>query len=115
MENPGSTVSISDKLITNLTVRKAIDSLQRREAATWLSLFVKNAVVYDHGNAMTAWDFIEKSVGREYFTRIDRTDDTGLCVFGSYHTVQWGDFLVSFRFVLAGERICRLDVSQVAY
>lgn len=115
MEKPGSPVSISEKLITNPTVRKAIDALQRGEVRGWLSLFVKNAVVYDHGNAMTAGEFIEKSAGREYFTRIDRADDTGLCVVGSYHTVQWGDFLVSFQFAVAGRRICRLDVSQAAY
>lgn len=136
MEKRGSPASISDKLITNPavigainpTVRKAIDALQRGEVGTWLSLFVKNAVLYDHGNAMTAGEFIEKSAGREYFTRVDRTDDKGLSVFGSYHTVQWGDFLVSFQFLLAaegvkdrsgrlgvGDRICRLDVSQVAY
>ena len=125
MEKPGSPVSISGKLITNPTVRKAIDALQQGEVRAWLSLFVKNAVLYDHGNAMTAGEFIEKSAGREYFTRIDRADDTGLSVFGSYHTVQWGDFLVSFRFFLMGEegsrrrgggdRIYRLDVSQVAY
>jgi len=126
---------------------KAIDALQRGELRVWLSLFVKNAVVYDHGNVMTAGEFIEKSAGREYFTRIDRVGDTGLSVVGSYHTEQWGDFLVSFRFYLAGggvtdcgeggtgesrevvgmgeagksgrrgggDRICRLDVLQVAY
>jgi hypothetical protein len=99
----------------NPTVRKAIDALQRGEARAWLSLFVKNAVLYDHGNAMTAGEFIEKSVGREYFTRIDRTDDIGLSVVGSYHTIQWGDFLVSFQFSVTGRRISRLDVSQVAY
>ena len=123
MEKGESPASISGKLITNPvvagemnpTVRKAIDALQRGEVRTWLSLFVRNAVLYDHGNAMAAGEFIEKSVGREWFTRIDRTGDAGLSVFGSYHTVQWGDFLVSFRFVLAGEEICRLDVSQVAY
>jgi len=101
----------------NPTVRKAIDALQRGDVRVWLSLFVKNAVLYDHGNAMTAGEFIEKSAGREYFTRIDRTDDMGMSVFGSYHTVQWGDFLIGFRFGMVGEedthdRICRLDVSE---
>jgi hypothetical protein len=137
MDKPRSPVSISGKLtidptITggmNPTVRKAIDALQHGEVRVWLSSFVRDAVVYDHGNVMTAEEFIEKSAGLEYFTRVDRTEDGGMSVIGNYHTVQWGDFLVSFRFVFAAgwgetgksgrregeDRICRLDVSQVAY
>ncbi|WP_431214500.1 hypothetical protein ACQ86N_06675 [Puia sp. P3] len=92
MEKGGSPAPISGKLNINPTVRKAIDALQRGEVRIWLSLFVRNAVLYDHGNAMTAAEFIEKSVGREWFTRIDGTEDAGLSVFGSYHTAQWGIF-----------------------
>jgi hypothetical protein len=115
MEKGESPASISGKLIINPTVRKAIDALQRGEVRIWLSLFVRNAVLYDHGNAMTATEFIEKSVGREWFTRIDRTEDAGLSVFGSYHTVQWGDFPVRFLFLVDGGKISRLELSQVAY
>ena len=121
----GSPASISDRLIIDPTVRKAIDALQRGKVRIWLSLFVKEAVLYDHGNAMTAGEFIEKSVGQEYFICIDGTDDGGQSVFGSYHSVQWGDFRVSFRFILVERkktgrsgvvnRIGRLDISQVVY
>jgi hypothetical protein len=115
MEKAGSHGSISGRRI-NPTVRKAIETLQNGETRAWLSLFVKNAVLYDHGNAMTAGEFIEKSIGREYFTGIDKTEDDGLSVLGNYHTQQWGDFQVCFRFRLneAG-KVSRLDVSQVVY
>lgn len=98
------------------TVRKAIEALQEGDARSWLSLFTKNAVLYDLGNEMTAGEFIEKSIGREYFTGIDKTEDSGLSVFGSFHTDQFGDFLVCFRFMLneAG-KVSRLDVLQDVY
>src|SRR5258708_33723006 len=101
----------SDRFILeNPTVRKAIDALQNGDARSWLSLFVKNAILYDHGNAMAAGGFIEKSIGREYFTRIDKTEENGLSVFGVFHTGQWGDFQVCFRFrLIEGEKLSRLE------
>ncbi|MBS1659914.1 MAG: nuclear transport factor 2 family protein [Bacteroidetes bacterium] len=108
-------------MITNIhipdpTVRKAIEALQDGDAGAWLSLFATDAVLYDLGNEMTAGEFIEKSIGREYFTQIDKTEDSGLSVFGSFHTAQFGDFQVSFRFRLnATGGLCRLDVLQETY
>jgi hypothetical protein len=108
---------ISDsEIIGNPTVRKAIAALQDGDAGAWLSLFVKNAVLYDHGNAMTAGEFIEKSIGQEYFTHIDRTGENGLSVFGDFHTDHWGDFQVCFQFRLnEGGKVSRLDVYQAVY
>lgn len=105
-----------DVSIPDPTVRKAIEALQDGDARTWLSLFASSAILYDLGNEMTAGEFIEKSVGREYFTRIDRTEDKGLSVFGGFHTEQFGDFQACFRFRLneAG-KVCRLDILQEAY
>jgi hypothetical protein len=100
----------------NPTVRKAIEALQIGDARAWLSLFAKNAVLYDHGNAITAGGFIEKSIGLEYFIHIDKTEENGLSVFGSFHTGQWGDFKVCFQFSLNElGKVSRLDVFQVAY
>ena len=103
-------------ILENPVVRKAIVTLQNGDARSWLSLFVKNAILYDHGNEMTAGGFIEKSIGREYFTSIDKTEDGGFSVFGSFHTDQWGDFKARFSFQLDEKgKINRLDVSQAAY
>ncbi|HXO76730.1 MAG TPA: hypothetical protein VN824_15865 [Puia sp.] len=103
-------------VVENPTVRKAIAALQDGDARVWLSLFVKNAVLYDHGNAMTAGEFIEKSIGQEYFIRIDGTEKNGLSVLGSFHTDRWGDFSVCFQFRLnEGGKINRLDVFQAVY
>lgn len=107
---------IQATMLENPTVGKAIDALQNGNARAWLSLFVKNAILYDLGNEMTAGEFIEKSIGREYFTHIDKTEDDGLSVFGSFHTDQWGDYQVCFRFRLDEEgMVHRLDVLQAAY
>jgi hypothetical protein len=103
-------------VIENPTVRKAIAALQDGDARAWLSLFVKKAVLYDHGNAMTAGEFIEKSIGQEYFTHIDKTGENGLSVLGSFHTDRWGDFQVCFQFRLNEVgKVSRLDVFQAVY
>src|ERR1700754_3612701 len=104
------------KLLENRVIRKAIEALHREDARTWLSLFAKNAVVYDHGNAMTAWEFIEKSAGHEHFASIDKTENKGLVVFGHFHSEQLGEFQACFRFQLnEKEKVSRLDVVQTLY
>ena len=98
------------------TVRKAIDALQHANAREWLSLFVRNAMVYDHGNQMTAEEFIEKSAGHEHFASIDKTENNGLAVFGRFHSKQLGSFQVCFRFQLNGkEKVSRLEIVQAVY
>ncbi len=108
---------ISDSyVIENPTIRKAITALQNGDARVWLSLFAKNAILYDHGNEMTARGFIEKSIGHEYFTRIDKTGEDGLSVLGSFHTDQWGDFKVCFQFRLNEKgKVSRLNVVEAIY
>ena len=102
--------------LVNPTVGKAIDALQHANAREWLSLFVRNAIVYDHGNQMTAGEFIEKSAGNEHFASIDKTENNGLAVFGHFHSKQLGDFQVCFRFHLNGKaKVSRLEIAQAVY
>jgi hypothetical protein len=99
--------------LTNPTVRRAIEALQRGDMTAWTALFEPDALLYDDGSPRSLEEFSQSAVGHERFTSIDRVDNQGLDVTGQFHTEQWGDFGAYFRFQLsAAGKIQRLDIGQ---
>ena len=100
-------------LLTNPTVKAAIDALQRGDRAAWSALFEPDAKLYDDGSPRDLEKFTADALGHERFTSIDRVDKGGLEVIGHFHSDQWGDFKTYFRFRLSPSgKIARLDIGQ---
>lgn len=108
--------TMNTDMLTNPTVKKAINALQFADKDTWFSLFTEDATLYDDGNKMEFRRFFEKAIGHERFTSIDKVEDNGLSLFGKFHSDQWGDFKTYFRFrINAAGKIDRLDIGQASY
>src|SRR5690606_29036857 len=101
-----------DKLV-HPAVKKAIEALQAGDKAAWFALFTADAVLYDDGRKMDFRSFFDKALGHERFTAIDKVEQDGLAVYGSFHSDQWGDFKTYFIF-RPGENglFIRLDIGQ---
>lgn len=102
----------TDKLV-HPAVKKAIEALQAGDKAAWFALFTTDAVLYDDGRKMDFRSFFDKALGHERFTAIDKVEQDGLAVYGSFHSDQWGDFKTYFIF-RPGENglFSRLDIGQ---
>jgi len=99
--------------LTNPTVRAAIQALQNGDKQAWASLFEPDATLYDDGNPRSLAKFTEEALGHERFTSIDRIENRGLDLTGSFQSDQWGDFRTYFRFQLSPSgKIKRLDIGQ---
>ncbi len=102
--------------IKNETVKKAIDALQSADKEAWFALFTTDVRLYDDGNETDFKQFSENAMGHEYFTSIDRVEDSGLAVYGKFHSDRWGDFKTYFRFKLNEDgKISRLNIGQANY
>jgi hypothetical protein len=106
-------VNTVDLGILNPTVKAAIDALQKGDKQAWASLFEPDAMLYDDGNPRSLASFTQDALGHERFTSIDRVENRGLDLTGSFHSDQWGDFRTYFRFHLSPSgKIRRLDIGQ---
>ncbi|SER81620.1 hypothetical protein [Pedobacter rhizosphaerae] len=102
--------------VSNLQIKTAITALQNNDARTWFSLFTPNVIFCYDGYQTSFKGFFRKSFGHEHFTSIDRVENNGLDIYGSFHSDQWGDFKTYFKFQLnKSGKIWRLDVGQAAY
>jgi hypothetical protein len=107
---------MNTSMLTNATVKKAIEALQADDKTTWFSFFTDQAELFDDGNKMNFKSFFEKALGHERFTSIDKTENKGLTVYGKFHSDQWGDFKTFFTFHINTEgKISRLDIGQANY
>jgi hypothetical protein len=67
----------------------------------------------DWGSPRDFAGFSDDAVGHERFTSIDRVDNNGLNVYGSFHSGRWGDFKTCFKFHPgSGGKFVRLDIGQ---
>jgi hypothetical protein len=99
--------------LSNPTVRAAIQALQGGDKDAWAALFAPDATLYDDGSPRSLLKFTEEVLGHERFTSIDRIENRGLDLTGSFHSEKWGDFRTYFRFRLgANGKIKRLDIGQ---
>jgi len=104
--------------LTNTVVKAAVEALEKGDSTAWFALFTPDAVLYDDGNRQDFTRFSNSAFGRghEHFTRIDKVENNGLDVYGSYHSDQWGDFKTYYKFHINNEgKITRLDVGQANY
>lgn len=84
-------------ILTNATVKAAIQALQKGDRQTWAALFEPDAELYDDGSPRSLQKFT----------------DNGLDVIGAFHSDTWGDFRTYFRFQLSpAGKIKRLDIGQ---
>ena len=99
--------------LTNPMVRKAIEALQAGDKAAWNSLFTADAKLTDDGSPRDFTAFSDDAVGHERFTAIDRVDNDGLDIYGSFHSDRWGDFRTYSRFHPGRDgKFSRLDIGQ---
>jgi hypothetical protein len=100
-------------VLTNSTVRVAIEALQKGDKETWSSLFTPDATMTDDGYPRDLQAFTKDALGHEHFTSIDKVENSGLNIEGAFHSDTWGDFRTYFRFHLTPDgKISRLDVGQ---
>jgi hypothetical protein len=100
-------------LLSNPTVKAAIEALQTGDRKGWSALFEGNAKLYDDGAPRSLEKFTREALGHERFTSIDRVENNGLDLTGAFHSDQWGDFLTYFKFRLSPSgKIERLDIGQ---
>lgn len=101
------------EILTNATVRAAIEALQTGDRQGWSSLFEPDAKLYDDGQPRSLQEFTNDALGHERFTAIERVENHGLDVIGAFHSDTWGDFRTYFRFQLStAGKIKRLDIGQ---
>ncbi len=99
--------------LTNPKVRGAIEALQAGNKAEWLACFTADATLTDDGSPRSFTGFSDEALGHERFTSIDRVDNNGLDVYGSFHSDRWGDFATYFKFHPGSDgRFARLDIGQ---
>ena len=102
-------------LLTNPTVKAAIEALQKGDTNSWSALFEQDAELYDDDTPRNLEKFTKDALGHERFTSIDRIENDGLNLIGSFHSDQWGDFQTYFRFHLSPSgKIRRLEIGQAA-
>ena len=84
-------IMITD-VLTNTTVRAAIEALQKGDRKVWSALFEPDAELYDDGTPRPLQKFTDDALGHERFTSIERIENNGLDVIGAFHSDTWGDF-----------------------
>jgi hypothetical protein len=100
-------------VLTNATVKAAIEALQKGDRTAWSTLFEPDAKLYDDGSPRPLKTFTDDALGHERFTSIERADNHGLDVIGAFHSDTWGNFRTYFRFQLSpAGKIKRLDIGQ---
>ncbi|MFZ6861155.1 hypothetical protein ACO0K7_00815 [Undibacterium sp. Ji67W] len=100
-------------LLTNPTVRQAIDALQRGDRAAWMAAFAPDVKMFDDGRPISFQTFTQDAVGSERFTSIDRVENGGSEVYGHFHSDRWGNFQTYFRFHFDSQGKChRLEIGQ---
>ena len=102
--------------LTNKTVRSAIEAWQQGDSKLWLSYFTSNAKLLDDGNPRDFHKFSTEAIGHERFTSFDKVEDSGLSVYGKFHSDTWGNFKTYFKFHIDGAgKIYQLEIGQADY
>ncbi len=100
--------------ITNDTVRKAIEALQNNDKQAWFSFFTDDAIFTDDGRDLDLRSFFDNAFDKkEKFLSLDKVENDGRDLYGSFYAGQWGTFKVFFKFHIHPEgKIHRLDIGQ---
>lgn len=101
--------------ITNEKVRQAIQALQSGDKS-WYTFFTEDPAMTDDGNKVDFKSFFAKALGSEKFLTIDKVENDGKDIYGSFKAGDWGTFKVFFKFHVNGDgRFDRLDIGQARY
>ncbi|WP_199562716.1 hypothetical protein [Pedobacter chinensis] len=102
--------------ISNQKVKDAIEAWQKGKVALWLSFFTADALLLDDGHPRDFNKFSTEAIGHEHFTSVDKVEDNGMSVYGSFHSDTWGDFKTYFKFYLdAAGKFSKLEIGQASY
>lgn len=101
-------------LITNGTVKNAIEALQNNNKALWFSYFTSDATFTDDGRRVGFRTFFDNAFNKkEKFLSIDKVEDNGTSIYGKFFAGQWGTFPVFFKFRINDKgKIDHLDIGQ---
>lgn len=101
-------------LITNATVKNAIDALQNNNKTLWYSYFTSEATFTDDGRKVGFKTFFDNAFSKkEKFLSIDKVENNGTSIYGSFFAGQWGTFPVFFKFKVNDKgKIEHLDIGQ---
>lgn len=101
--------------ITNEKVKQAIQALQSGDKS-WYTFFTEDPAMTDDGNKVDFRSFFAKALGHEKFLSIDKVENDGKEVYGSFKAGQWGTFKVFFKFHMNEDgKFDRLDIGQARY
>lgn len=107
--------SMDTSKLTNEMVKNAIEALQKGDAK-WYSYFTENAVLTDDGRKMDFKKFFADALGHERFKSIDKVENDGKDVYGTFETEKWGSFKTYFKFHINKDgNIEQLDIGQANY
>ena len=112
--NTKTNKTMDSSKITNQTVKNAIDALQENNKSLWFSYFTNDATFTDDGRKMDFKPFFENAFAhKEKFLTIDKVENDGKDIYGSFFAGQWGTFKVFFKFSVNSDgKINRLDIGQ---
>lgn len=101
--------------ITHPTVKSAIGALRSGDKS-WYGFFIQDPVMTDDGNVIDFRSFFDHALGNEKFLSIDKVENEGKDVYGSFKAGNWGTFKVFFKFHINEEgKFHRLDIGQAKY
>jgi len=100
--------------ITNINVRRAIQSLQDNNIKEWYGHFTDNVIFTDDGKTLDFKRFFDNAFNKqERFLEIDIVENHGKTIYGNFYAGQWGTFRVYFRFYEnENGKFNRLDIGQ---
>ena len=102
--------------ISNKIVKAAIEAWQQGNSELWRSFFTVDAELLDDGKSRNFNKFSTKDIGHERFTSFDKVEDSGLSIYGQFHSDTWGDFKTYFKFHINKEGlIYQLEIGQASY
>ncbi|WP_223608233.1 hypothetical protein [Chryseobacterium sp. OSA05B] len=99
--------------ITDDTVKQAIKALQDGDKS-WYGFFTENPLMTDDGNPVDFQSFFSNALGTEKFLSIDKVENDGKDIYGSFQAGKWGTFRTYFKFQKNNEgKFDRLDIGQL--
>jgi len=98
--------------ISDDMVKQAIQALQDGDKS-WYGYFTENPLMTDDGNPVDFQSFFSNALGTEKFLNIDKVENEGKDIYGSFQAGKWGTFRTYFKFHKNNEgKFDRLDIGQ---
>jgi hypothetical protein len=101
--------------IADQVVRSAIEAMNSRNQKQWYESFSDSRSFTDDGvpHDFTEWCEAELfGASLTYLASIDKVEDAGLTIYGTFHSDQWGGFKTFLRFHVENGTITKMDVAK---